>query len=167
MFPKKNYQVRWVLSQNCKTEERVEGTDSDKVRKKPHLNNSMQRRIKNKMKKHFEILALIALGFTACSEKTVRIVPDELRAGQEAFNRVCGTCHGIDLMGNPAASKLIDENYYAERFSNEQIRNTIINGSQSRVMRPQRGRVSDSEIEEIIKFIRYSQKNKSPMEKLN
>lgn len=124
--------------------------------------------MKNPMKKkiNFSILTLIALGLTACSEKPVRIVPGEFRAGQQVFNKVCGTCHGIDLMGNSSAPSFKEEYYQAERFSNEQIRNTIINGSQSRVMRPQRGRVSDSDIEEIIKFIRYSQKNKSPIEKL-
>lgn len=107
------------------------------------------------------------MGFTACSEKPVRAVPDEFRAGQKVFNSVCGTCHGIDLMGNHSASSLIEENYTEESFSNEQIRNVVINGSQSRVMRSQRGRVSDSEIEEIVKFIRYSQKNKILTENLN
>ncbi len=119
------------------------------------------------MKKHFASLALIFLGLTACSEKPVRVVPDEFRTGQKVFNRVCGTCHGIDLMGNPSAPSLIEEKYTEDSFSNEQIRNVIINGSQSRVMRSQRGSVSDSEIEEIVKFIRYSQKNRILREKLN
>ncbi len=117
------------------------------------------------MKKNIISLALIVLGLTACSEKSVKTAPDGFKSGQQVYNKVCGACHGVDLMGNSAVPALMDDRFSPERFSDDQIRNTIINGSQSRVMRPQRGRVSDSEIEEIIKYIRYSQESKNTNQK--
>ncbi len=113
------------------------------------------------MGKHCINLALIILGFSACSGEPSIEVPEEFRAGQQVFNRVCGTCHGVDMNGNSAVPALIDDRYLPDRFSDGKLRSTIINGSESRIMRPQRGNVSDSETEEIIKYIRYFQKNKN------
>ena len=54
------------------------------------------------------------------------------------------------------APRLIDEEYLAPNFADEEIRETIINGTDK--MPPQRKNVTDKEITEIIKYLRYSQK---------
>ena len=54
------------------------------------------------------------------------------------------------------APRLIDEEYLTLNFADEEIRETIINGTDK--MPPQRKNVTDKEITEIIKYLRYSQK---------
>ena len=53
------------------------------------------------------------------------------------------------------APRLIDEEYLDPNFADEEIRETIINGTDK--MPPQRKNVTDKEITEIIKYLRYSQ----------
>ncbi len=115
------------------------------------------------MKKFFTSLAVLILALSACSEKPLSNVPEPYMTGQKTYIRVCGICHGDNLKGNGAAPSFLIETYQSESFSDQQIRNTIINGSKSKVMRPQRGKVSDSEIEEIIKYIRFLQKESGLM----
>jgi len=54
------------------------------------------------------------------------------------------------------APKLIDTDYIQETFSDDDIFQTVINGTDK--MPSQKNKVSDEEIKEIIKYLRYSQK---------
>jgi len=86
-----------------------------------------------------------------------KIVPAEFKAGQNYYHRVCANCHGTDALGKQTrAPGLIDPEYLSENFSDEEMYTQIIEGSDK--MRPQRSKVSDSEVAEIIKYLRYSQK---------
>jgi len=94
---------------------------------------------------------------TACSPQPTKEVPQEFKKGQEYFHKVCSNCHGSDAMGMGAkAPRLIDTDYIEKEFSNDEIRETILNGTDK--MPPQKNTVSADEITEIIKYLRYSQK---------
>ena len=54
------------------------------------------------------------------------------------------------------APRLIDEEYLAPNFTDDDIRETILNGTEK--MPSQKKNVSSEEITEIIKYLRYSQK---------
>jgi mono/diheme cytochrome c family protein len=97
-------------------------------------------------------LTLIA----ACSPQPTKEVPQEFKKGQEYFHRVCSNCHGSDAMGGTTkAPGLIDTDYIEKEFSNDEIRETILNGTDK--MPPQKNNVKESEIPEIIKYLRHSQ----------
>ena len=53
------------------------------------------------------------------------------------------------------APKLIDEEYLSPNFTDDDIRETILNGTDK--MPSQKKNVSTEEITEIIKYLRYSQ----------
>ncbi|HEY5691324.1 MAG TPA: cytochrome c [Cyclobacteriaceae bacterium] len=95
---------------------------------------------------------------TACTVEPRKTVPKEFKVGQTHFHRVCANCHGPDAMGGNKAPKLVQEKYSSKNFSNGKIARTILNGSNSGSMPSQKGKVSDKEIKEIIKYLRYSQK---------
>ena len=103
------------------------------------------------------LLIISMLGIYSCAPKPKLEVPEPYKAGQNAFHKVCSNCHGSDAMGkHTQAPRLIDEEYLAPNFADEEIRETIINGTDK--MPPQRKNVTDKEITEIIKYLRYSQK---------
>ena len=105
---------------------------------------------------NFIPLALLAC-VAACSPQPTKEVPQEFKKGQEYFHRVCSNCHGSDAMGmNSKAPRLIDTDYIEKEFSNDEIRETILNGTDK--MPPQKNNVTADEITEIIKYLRYSQK---------
>ena len=54
------------------------------------------------------------------------------------------------------APRLIDEEYLAPNFTDDDIRETILNGTEK--MPSQKKNVNSEEITEIIKYLRYSQK---------
>ena len=54
------------------------------------------------------------------------------------------------------APRLIDEEYLAPNFTDDDIRETILNGTEK--MPSQKKNVSSEEITKIIKYLRYSQK---------
>ena len=54
------------------------------------------------------------------------------------------------------APRLIDESYLANTFSDEDMRETVLNGTDK--MPSQKKNVTATEITEIIKYLRYSQK---------
>ena len=54
------------------------------------------------------------------------------------------------------APRLIDEEYLADTFSDADIREIVLNGTDK--MPPQKKNVTSDEITEIIKYLRYSQK---------
>ena len=102
------------------------------------------------------LLAITLFGINSCAPKSKLEVPEPYKAGQKAFHKVCSNCHGSDAMGkHTQAPRLIDEEYLAPNFADEEIRETIINGTDK--MPPQRKNVTDKEITEIIKYLRYSQ----------
>ncbi len=98
----------------------------------------------------------ILIALTSCSPKPTIKVPAEFESGQNNFHRVCANCHGVDALGKQTrAPGLIDPEYLSENFSDEEMYKQIIEGSDK--MRPQRNKLSDPEVAEIIKYIRYSQ----------
>ena len=103
------------------------------------------------------LVAVILIALTSCSPKPAIKVPAEFEPGQNHFHRVCANCHGADALGKQTrAPGLIDPEYFSENFSDEEMYKQIIEGSDK--MRPQRSKVSDPEVAEIIKYLRYSQK---------
>jgi len=93
----------------------------------------------------------------SCTPKATLEVPEAYKKGQNVFHKICSNCHGSDGMGkHTKAPKLIDEEYLSPNFTDDDIRETILNGTDK--MPPQKKNVSTEEITEIIKYLRYSQK---------
>ena len=94
---------------------------------------------------------------TSCAPKPTLEVPEAYKKGQNAFHKICSNSHGSDGMGkNTKAPRLIDEEFLAPNFTDDDIRETILNGTDK--MPPQKRNVTTEEITEIIKYLRYSQK---------
>jgi len=105
--------------------------------------------------RHFVLLILLS-SVTACTPQPTKEVPQEFKKGQEYFHRVCSNCHGADAMGKTTkAPRLIDTDYLEKEFSNDEIRESVLNGTDK--MPPQKNNVNADEITEIIKYLRYSQ----------
>ena len=103
------------------------------------------------------LVAVMLIALTSCTPKPTISVPAEFESGQNNFHRVCANCHGADALGKQTrAPGLIDPEYLPENFSDDEIYKQIIEGSDK--MPPQRNKLSDPEVAEIIKYIRYSQK---------
>jgi mono/diheme cytochrome c family protein len=103
------------------------------------------------------VAAILLSSVSACSPQPTKEVPQEFEKGQEYFHRVCSNCHGSDAMGlQTKAPRLIDTDYIEKEFSNDELRETILNGTDK--MPPQKNNVKADEITEIIKYLRYSQK---------
>ena len=106
-------------------------------------------------------ISIFILFFTtfiySCAPKPTLEVPEPYKKGQQFFHRVCSNCHGSDAMGkHTKAPTLIDEDYLAGNFSDDDIRETVLNGTDK--MPSQKKNVTTEEITEIIKYLRYSQK---------
>ncbi len=103
------------------------------------------------------IVAILLSSVAACAPQPTKEVPQEFKKGQEYFHRVCSNCHGSDAMGlQSKAPRLIDTDYVEKEFSNDELREAILNGTDK--MPPQKNNVKADEITEIIKYLRYSQK---------
>ena len=104
------------------------------------------------------LMTTVIVFMSSCAPpQPTKIVPAEFKAGQNYYHRVCANCHGADALGKQTrAPGLIDPEYLSENFSDEEMYTQIIEGSDK--MSSQRGKVSDSEVAEIIKYLRYSQK---------
>jgi cytochrome c553 len=103
------------------------------------------------------VVAVMLISLTSCSPKPAIKVPAEFEPGQNHFHRVCANCHGSDALGKQTrAPGLIDPEYFSTNYSNEEMYKQIVEGSDK--MPPQRSKLSDLEVAEIIKYIRYSQK---------
>ncbi len=99
----------------------------------------------------------LILFIASCAPKATKVVPAEFQSGQKFFHKVCSNCHGSDAMGGyTEAPRLIDAEYLAENFSDDEIFQTAVEGVNK--MPSQRSKVSDEELKEIIKYLRYSQK---------
>ena len=107
---------------------------------------------------HFRIPSILIILFIAsCAPQPTKEVPAEFQLGQKHFHKICSNCHGSDAMGKQTkAPKLIDTDYIQENFSDDDIFQTVIEGTDK--MPSQRNKLSDGEITEIIKYLRYSQK---------
>ena len=104
------------------------------------------------------LITSVVVFMSSCAPpQPTKIVPAEFNAGQNYYHRVCANCHGADALGKQTrAPGLIDPEYLSENFSDEEMYTQIIEGSDK--MRSQRSKVSDPEVAEIIKYLRYSQK---------
>ena len=104
------------------------------------------------------LIATVLVFMSSCAPpQPTKIVPAEFKTGQDYYHRLCANCHGADALGKQTkAPGLIDPEYFPENFSDEEIYNQIIEGSDK--MPSQRSKVSDPEVAEIIKYLRYSQK---------
>ena len=104
------------------------------------------------------LITSVVVFMSSCAPpQPTKIVPAEFKTGQDYYHRLCANCHGADALGKQTkAPGLIDPEYFPENFSDEEIYNQIIEGSDK--MRSQRNKVSDPEVAEIIKYLRYSQK---------
>ena len=103
------------------------------------------------------ILLILLSCVAACSPQPTKEVPQEFKKGQEYFHRFCSNCHGSDALGaNTKAPRLIDTDYVEKAFSNDEIRETILKGTDK--MPSQKNNVTANEITEIIKYLRHSQK---------
>jgi len=110
------------------------------------------------MRFHFFRAGLTAalLLVAACSPQPTLEVPAEFQEGQKLFHKICSNCHGSDALGKQVkAPKLIDVDYIQENFSDDDIRTTVIEGTDK--MPRQRAKISDDEIAKVIKYLRYSQ----------
>ena len=103
-------------------------------------------------------LAFILSSMTACAIEPAKTVPEKYRVGQSHFHRVCASCHGRDAMGGNNAPTFLQERFHPRHFPNGRIVRTILNGSNSGAMPSQKRKVDDQQIREIIKYIRFSQK---------
>ena len=104
------------------------------------------------------LIATVLVFMSSCAPpQPTKIVPAEFKTGQNYYHRVCANCHGADALGKQTrAPGLIDPEYFSENFSDEEMYKQIIEGSDK--MPPQRNKLSDPEVAEIIKYLRYSQK---------
>ncbi|MDA0692866.1 MAG: cytochrome c [Nitrospinae bacterium] len=100
---------------------------------------------------------LLSVLLTSCAVEPRKTVPEIYRAGQDYYHQACANCHGPDGLGG-RGPKLIQEKFSSTNFSNIKLAKTILNGSDSGAMPSQKGKVSEKEIQEIIKYLRYSQK---------
>ena len=104
------------------------------------------------------IFILSSIIFTfSCAPKATLEVPEAYKKGQQYFHNVCSNCHGSDALGkHTQAPRLIDEEYLTDNFSDADINETIMTGTDK--MPSQKKNVTPDEITEIIKYLRYSQK---------
>ena len=111
-----------------------------------------------RMSTELTLIVTVLVFMSSCGPpQPTKIVPAEFKAGQNYYHRVCANCHGADALGKQTrAPGLIDPEYFSENFSDEEMYKQIIEGSDK--MRSQRSKVSDPEVAEIIKYLRYSQK---------
>ncbi len=102
-------------------------------------------------------IALLAFFLGSCAPQPQKEVPAEFKNGQKHFHQICSNCHNSDAMGGlTKAPKLIDSDYVPDGFTDEDMRDTILNGTKK--MPAQKGKLSDEQIAEIVKYLRYSQK---------
>ena len=104
------------------------------------------------------LLLLSAIIFTGCAIEPKKTVPAEYQVGQTTFHKVCAQCHGADAVGGKGAPTFLQEKFDPKNFPNGRMVRVILNGSDSGAMPSQKRKVSDEEIEEIIKYIRHSQR---------
>jgi len=101
----------------------------------------------------------VAVLVSGCAVEPQKVVPEPYILGQAAYHNVCANCHGADAIGTNKAPSLIHAKYSKENFSNKKIAKIIVNGSSSGSMPAQKRKVAQEDINQIIKYLRYSQKD--------
>jgi mono/diheme cytochrome c family protein len=109
-----------------------------------------------------KLILPIALLASGCAVEPQKVVPEPYLLGQVSFHKVCANCHGADAIGSNKAPRLIHSRYSEENFSNKKVAKTIMNGSSSGAMPSQKNKVAQEDIKQIIKYLRYSQKDITP-----
>ena len=110
-----------------------------------------------KQLKLFNFILFSTIFTFSCAPKATLEVPEAYKKGQQYFHNVCSNCHGSDALGkHTQAPRLIDEEYLTDNFSDADINETIMTGTDK--MPSQKKNVTPDEITEIIKYLRYSQK---------
>ena len=109
-----------------------------------------------------KLILSIAVLASGCAIEPQKVVPEPYILGQASFHKVCANCHGADAMGTNKAPRLIHSRYSEANFSNKKIAKTIMNGSSSGAMPAQKNKVNQEDIKQIIKYLRYSQKDITP-----
>ena len=104
------------------------------------------------------VFIIIMLSIIGCTIKPQKSVPEDYVAGQKYFHQVCANCHGVDAAGGNKAPTFLQEKFLPTYFKNGKTAKTILNGSSSGAMPSQKNKVNDEQIREIIKYIRYSQR---------
>lgn len=105
---------------------------------------------------YYFFILTFSFSLAACSPQPNKEVPVEFQKGQKIFHKVCSNCHGADALGKTTtAPRLINEDFINPDFPDADIRAAIINGTEK--MPSQKTKVSEDEIIEIIKYLRYSQ----------
>ena len=104
------------------------------------------------------VFIIILLSIIGCTIKPQKSVPEDYVAGQKYFHQVCANCHGVDAAGGNKAPTFLQEKFLQTNFTNGKIAKTILNGSSSGAMPSQKNKVNDEKIREIIKYIRFSQR---------
>ena len=104
------------------------------------------------------IFIIIMLSIIGCTIKPQKSVPEDYVAGQKYFHQVCANCHGMDAAGGNKAPTFLQEKFLPTNLTNGKIAKTILNGSSSGAMPSQKNKVNDKQIKEIIKYIRFSQR---------
>ena len=111
-----------------------------------------------KKRKLTKLILPLTILATGCAIEPTKTVPIQYITGQTQYHKVCANCHGADAMGTGKAPKLTHERYNKANFSNGKIAKTILRGSASGAMPAQKTKVTEADIKEIIKYLRYSQK---------
>ncbi|QPJ61583.1 MAG: c-type cytochrome [Candidatus Nitronauta litoralis] len=108
------------------------------------------------------VAMIVSLALTGCeSIQPNGTVPQEYKSGQAVFHKICANCHGPDADGSiKRAPALTQSIYFKGNFDDRKIRRTILKGSPSGAMPSQKNRVEKSEVKEIVKYLRYLQKEK-------
>ena len=109
-----------------------------------------------------KLILPIAVLASGCAVEPQKVVPEPYLLGQVSFHKVCANCHGADAIGSNKAPRLIHSRYSEENFSNKKVAKTIMNGSSSGAMPAQKNKVTKEDIKQIIKYLRYSQKDITP-----
>ena len=104
------------------------------------------------------IFGLLGQFLIGCAIEPQKTVSEKYRIGQINYHRVCAQCHGADAMGGGRAPTFLQEKFNPKNFPNRRIVRAILNGSDSGSMPSQKNKVTDDEIREILKYIRYSQR---------
>ena len=104
------------------------------------------------------IFGLLGQFLIGCAIEPQKTVSEKYRIGQINYHRVCAQCHGAAAMGGGRAPTFLQEKFNPKNFPNRRIVRAILNGSDSGSMPSQKNKVTDDEIREILKYIRYSQR---------
>ena len=120
--------------------------------------------MRKKMNKKLIIKLILPIAILAsgCGIEPQKVVPEPYILGQASFHKVCANCHGPDAMGTNKAPSLIHSRYSEANFSNKKVAKTIMNGSSSGAMPAQKNKVTQEDIKQIIKYLRYAQKDITP-----